>query len=247
MMLSEFRSERDLVVLYDDDERDALLRRQVHAFVELAGLCRAVANPRHSDAPLAGELEGQGYARHYGNHCADVADGSDDVVRDVANVEVAACVRRVRGREVTAQHVGNRHALLVAGARVADHRRYDVVGFECVDAADRGGFFAGAEPRFRDHAGLHPAFQCNVVKAVSDEAGVEREELLDGQRGDDGLSVGDSANRFGVRGDVNGIGRPVEVLGRVEGGKAFHRSAEYSSEAAQSGQRRPPRFLSRER
>jgi len=90
-------------------------------------------------------------------------------------VQVLAGGRTVSGTEVTAQHVRERHAHLVTGAGVADHRADAVALLEGVHAADGDRLLARAEPRLRDHALSNPALERDVVQPEPNEAAIQTE------------------------------------------------------------------------
>ena len=138
-------------------------------------------------------------------------------------MQVAAAAGRIGGSEVGAQHVSDRHAHLATGASIANHRSYDVgPARQCVNRADRGRFFTGAEPRLGDHTRAHPAFELDVVEpraqqtAIQLQLGVVRECL------DDGGALVVGFDRLAKSPHERGVGLPADVFGWIESGEPLH-------------------------
>src|SRR2546421_6377088 len=125
VVLFEARTQRDLIVLDDENGGYTLHRCEVRAFVRGRGLGRAVAHPREGDTRLVPHLERQSDAGDHRDHVADVRDGLEYALGDRAHMQVAPAAGGVVGREIGAQHVDDGHSHLAARRRIADHRRDD--------------------------------------------------------------------------------------------------------------------------
>ena len=80
MVLLEPSTERDLVVLDDENGGDALHRREVGSLMRRGGVGRAITDPRQRDARLALQLERERDPGDHGHHVTDVGNGLEDAV-----------------------------------------------------------------------------------------------------------------------------------------------------------------------
>ncbi len=139
------------------------------------------------------------------------------------DVQIAAAARRVRRREIGAQHVGDRHPHLAAGRGVADHRREDVdAALERVHGPDGGRFLSGPQPGLGNDAGADPALQLDIVQACAQQAAIKLELGVGSQGGYDPGALGIIFDRGSECPDQRGIRLPVDVLRWVEGGEPLH-------------------------
>src|SRR6266542_4221997 len=223
MVLFDTRAQGHLIVLDDENGGDSLHRGEVRPFVRRGGLGGSVAHPGERHARLALDLERQRQPRDHWHHVADMRDRLQHAVRKRSDVEIAAPAGGIGGREIGAQHVGDRHPHLAAGRSVADHRRDDVqTTLECVHRSDRDGLFAGAEPRLGNHAGAHPALQLDVMEARAQQAAIQLELGVRSQGRHDPGALGITFDRGSECPDQRGIRLPVDVFRRVECGEPLH-------------------------
>jgi hypothetical protein len=168
------------------------------------------------------QLEGQRETGAYPNQRAHHADGSDDSLPEVADVDVSSASRSVRSREVGAEKVRERHAHLVRGARVPDHRADGIPLSQRVHRAHGDRFLPRPEPCLRKHSGAHPALEGDVMETIPHEPLVESEVLVGSERGDDAPATRVGENTGAKLLHHQRVGRPVPVLGRVERGVSLH-------------------------
>ena len=148
-------------------------------------------------------------------------DGLQHALRPGADVEVAPAGRRIRAAEIGAQHVADGQPQLAAGRGVADHRRDHVpTALERMHRADGGRFLPGPEPPLGDDARAHPALELNVVQPRAQESGVQPELGLDRKTSDHGGPFGIPLDRLPEAAHERGVRLPLDVLGRIERGKA---------------------------
>ncbi len=130
-----------------NDERRALLGRQVQAFVKCAGGAAAIANPGHGDNILPEIAAGHGDAGHHWNQITQHGDWRNDVTRlqiaKVAGAVLALCGRSVFGH-VLGENVAGLESLHKQRADVANHGRQPIAGLERVGCADRDRLLAEA-------------------------------------------------------------------------------------------------------
>src|SRR3989475_5347959 len=144
-------------------------------------------------------------------------------VPERADVEVASGARRVRGGEISAQHVGDRHPHLAARCGVANHWRHNVfAAFERVHRPDRRRFFAGPQPRLGEDSGADPALQLDVVQPGPQQAAIKLELGVGSQGGHDPGALGIRFDGRAERAYQRGIRFPVDVLRWVERGEPLH-------------------------
>src|SRR2546425_763556 len=223
MVLLETRTQRDLIVLDDENGGDVLDGREVGALMRRGGLGRSIADPRERHTRLTLDLEGQRDPRDHRHHVAHVRDRLQHAVGEGADMKVAPGARRIGGGEVGAQHVGDRHPHLAARRGVADHRRDDVfAALERLHRPDRGRFFAGAQPRLRDDAGADPALQLDVMQPGPQQAAVHLELGVARQPAHDCGTLGICFDGGAERLHEGGIRFPIDVLRWVERGEPLH-------------------------
>src|SRR5438128_103837 len=121
-MLVETSTECDLIILQDVNCRNFQDRSEIHSFMK-GGCCRrAVTDPCQSLFSFATLFESQRDTCDDGSESRHLTCRSNNAMRKAADVEILSVARRIRGREVFPEHVGDGYSHLVACARIADHR-----------------------------------------------------------------------------------------------------------------------------
>src|SRR5439155_22141704 len=85
---------------------------------------------------------------------------------------------------------------------------------------DGGRLLPSPEPGLGDHARAHPALELNVVQPRAQQSGVQPELGCEGEPGGDGGPLGIPLDRLPEAAHQGGVRLPLDVLGRIEGGKA---------------------------
>ena len=75
-------------------------RRQVHAFVERRGFCRAISNPRENDGFLTTLFDRKSHACEYRSQRSDLTDRRYDPLWHAADMQIFAFAGRIRSRKI---------------------------------------------------------------------------------------------------------------------------------------------------
>ncbi len=221
MVLLKPGAERHLVVLDDEDDRQALDGGEVERLVDLASLGRSIAHPGQSHTSHAQLAKREAVPRDHRCQAAHHANRCDNAVGATADVQIASGIPRILRGQVALQHVGDAHPHLVAGTGIADHRAHHVtvgpLALERVHRPDRRRLLAGTQPRLRDHTLPDPTFERDIVETKAKQASVEREELLCGERLDRAAPLRVPLDRRLVTPRHFGVRRPVDIFRRIEG------------------------------